>query len=82
MSETIVYSGNVSRGGESSVNVIQIFSSVMEIRFKDPSNKRATYKYKRSEIGRTHFNNMKLLANQGKGLNSYLHEHRIKGVKQ
>ena len=82
MVETIVYSGNIWRGGKSSVNVVFIHSTYLDIRFRDQSNNSATYRYNRSTIGRTHFNNMITLANRGRGLNSYLHKHRIKGKKQ
>ena len=82
MPKTINYTGNVWRGGKSSVNVVRISGSFITIWFRDQGNSNAKYRYQRSKIGRGRFNRMKELAQQGKGLNRYIHNQRIKGERR
>ena len=67
----ITYGGNVSRGGNSSVNIIWIGTSTMAINFLDRAGRTAVYDYDKSIIGTTHFVNMKALAINGVGLNEF-----------
>ncbi len=78
----INYTGNVWRGGKSSVNVVKYSVNQMDIWFRDISNNQAKYRYKKSVVGSSQYNRMKSLANNGKGLNTYLHKHRIKGERK
>ena len=81
MATTINYSGNVSRGGKSSVNVVRYTGTTMKIWFRDRGGNQATYIYYSKDIGRSNLSRMKELAKAGRGLNSYLHQHRIKGKR-
>ena len=81
MAMEIIYSGNVNKGGKSSVYIVRYTGSVMTIWFRDRGGNTAKYKYTKSEVGRTHFTNMKELANRGKGLNSYIHRYKLKGKR-
>ena len=76
---TINYTGNVSRGGKSSVYTVVYYSTYMYIHFRDRDGNRAKYKYYKSVVGSTTFEVMIILAKMGKGLNGYLHRKRIAG---
>ncbi len=76
---TINYTGNVSRGGKSSVDIVKYYSTYLYIYFRDRQGNTAKYKYEKSVIGSTKFNVMINLAKIGKGLNTYLHRYRIAG---
>ena len=81
--KTITYSGNVSRGGESSVDIVTIndVSRWIRIKFRDRGGNTATYEYQRSSMERVKYDVMLQLAKFGRGLNGYIHRNRIKGKK-
>jgi len=80
---TIIYAGNVWRRGKSSVNIVKYFSDVqVRVLFKDRRNNQSTYKYQRKTIGPKHIKKIIELANEGKGLNTYIHKYKLKGIRE
>ena len=82
MVSSVDYSGNVLRGGRSSVLKVKKYTSRILVYFRDIGRNRARYRYEKDDIGSSHYNNMWSLAKKGKGLNSYIHRHRLKGKKE
>jgi len=55
-------------GGNSNISRYEIGSDFIRVEFKDSS----IYKYSNSSAGENHVNEMKKLAEDGQGLNSYI----------
>ena len=82
MARTYNYQGHISRGGRSSVYKYMTMPTSITIYFKDKAGKEATYIYYKNQIGAEHNREMKILAGRGKGLNTYIHHNKIKGIRQ
>ena len=77
----IIYPGNYSRGGNSSVDKISKRHNRIDIYFRDNRGNRAKYRYEKAIIGKKHYNNIKQLAYDGKGLNSYIIKNALRCKK-
>ncbi len=75
----IYYTGNVWRGGDSSVDEVTITTSEIYIQFRDRSGKTALYLYTKARLGSSPMDVMAILAEFGSGLNSYINRNRIFG---
>jgi len=75
------YSGHWSKGGRSSVFKTSKTSKKIRVYFKDRQGKKKKYYYYKSDMGSSHFNNMKSLISANKGLNSYILKNRIPHYK-
>ena len=59
-------------GGDSGVYAYEISSDYIRVKFSGTSR---TYTYSYSKAGRSHVEQMKVLAQSGSGLNSYINKH-------
>jgi len=73
------YSGHISRGGKSSVDVVLTKTDRIFILFEGRNQESMEYVYIKNQIGTTAYNRIIALAIMGKGLNSYIKRNRIPG---
>lgn len=76
------YQNHTSKGGTSSILSYQIFINRIVVHFANRQNKRFTYTYERKVVGGSVFFDMKDLARQGWGLNSFIMQNKIPWSKK
>ncbi len=71
------YQNHTSKGGDSSVFAYRLLINRIMVHFVNRQNKSSIYTYKRKVVGGNVYFDMKDLARQGHGLNSFIMRNKI-----